>query len=97
MTDYGSSKKSKYIIYIDVNNLYGLGTSKYLPYVGFKWLTQKKFDKFNVNSISENSYDGYILEIDLHYPDELHELHNDYPLTPEKLEISDDMLPDYCK
>ena len=97
MTDYGSSKKSKYITYIDASNLYGLGTSKYLPYGGFKWLTQKKIDKFDVNSISENSYDGYILEIDLQYPDELHELHNNYPLTPEKLEISDDMLPDYCK
>ena len=60
-------------------------------------VNSKKIDKFDVNSISENSYDGYILEIDLQYPDKLHELHNDYPLTPEKLEISDDMLPDYCK
>ena len=41
MTDYGSSKKSKYITYIDASNLCGLGTSKYLPYGGFKWLTQK--------------------------------------------------------
>ena len=37
--------------------------------------------------ISENSLDRYILEVDLEYPHELHELHNDYPLTPEKLEI----------
>ena len=31
------------------------------------------------------------------YPDELHALHNDYPLAPEKLAIPYDMLSDYCK
>ena len=62
----------------------------------FKWLNQKEIDKFDVNSISENSAIGYILEVDLEYLDELHELHNDYPLAPEKLEISHDMLSNNC-
>ena len=70
--------------------------SQYLPYSGFKWLNRGKIDNFDVNSISENSSDGYILEVDLEYPDELHELHNDYPLAPEKLEISHNMLSNYC-
>ena len=39
---------------------------------------------------------GYILEVDLEIPDELHALHNDYPLAPEKLAISYDMLSNYC-
>ena len=39
----------------------------------------------------------YLLEVDLEYPGELHALHNDYPLAPEKLEIPYDMLSDYCK
>ena len=56
----------------------------------------EKNDKFDVNSIAENSSDGYILKVDLEYPDELHELHNDYPLAQEKLEISDDILSIYC-
>ena len=49
------------------------------------WL--KKFVKFDVNSIIKDSPIGFILEVDLEFPDELHELHNDYPLAPEKLEI----------
>ena len=40
---------------------------------------------------------GYFLEVDLQYPDELHELHNDYPLAPKKLAVSSDMLSKYCK
>ena len=69
--------------------------SSYLPYGGFKWL--KNVDGFDVNWISEKSPIGYILEVDLEYPDELHVLHNDYPLAPEKLAIPYDMLSNYCK
>ena len=69
--------------------------SQHLPYGGFKWL--KNFDKFNVNSVCEKSPIGYILEVDLKYPDKLHKLHNGYSLAPEKLAIPYDMLSDYCK
>ena len=48
-------------------------------------------------SINEKSDVGYILEVDLEYPDELHELHNDYPLAPEKPIVSSAMLSKYCK
>ena len=64
--------------------------SEYLPYERFKWL--KNVDKFDVISINEKSPIEYFLEVDLECPDELHELHNDYPLAPEKLAISSDML-----
>ena len=69
--------------------------SRHLPYGRIKLL--KNVDNFDVNFISEKSPIGYILEIDLEHPDELHVLHNDYPLTPEKLAIPFDMLSDYCK
>ena len=69
--------------------------SQYLPYSRFKWLNQKEISDFCLNSGSENSSIGYILEVDLEYPSELHDLHNDYPLAPEKLEINQNMLSKY--
>ena len=74
-----------------------MGKGGYLPYGGFKWL--KDVDGFDVALVSKKSQIGYILEVDLEYPDKLHELHNDYLLAPEKLvsKVSYDMLSNYCK
>ena len=68
---------------------------QYLPYSGFKWFNRKKIDRFDVNSISKNSLDRCILEVDLEYRDELLESHNHYPIIPEKLEIICIMLSKY--
>ena len=95
MKNYDPKKPSKFITYIDMNNLYGCAMSDYLRYSGFKWL--KNVHNFGVNSISEKIQIDYILEVDLEYPDDLHVLHNDYPLAREKLAVSYDMLSDYCK
>ena len=97
MKNYDAKKSSKFITYLDMNNLYGWAKNGYLHYGGFKVL--KNVDKFDVNSISEKSPIGYILEVDLEYPDELHALRNDYPLPPtsKKLAIPYDMLSNYCK
>ena len=78
-----------------MNNLYGWAMSEYLPCSRFKWL--KNIDKSDVMSVTDKSWIGYFLKVDLEYPDELHELHNDYPLAPEKLAVSSDMLSKYCK
>ena len=83
MKNHDPTKLSLYIMYLDMNNFYGYGMSDYIPYGGFKWL--KNVDNFDVNSIDEKSLIGYILEVDLEYPDELHVLHNDYALAPQKL------------
>ena len=77
-----------------MNNLYGWAMNEYLPYCRFKWL--KNIDKFDM-SISDKIPIGYFLEVDLEYPEELHELHNDFPLAPEKLTVFNDMLSNYCK
>ena len=92
MECYDSSEESKYITYLDANSLYEWAMKQPLPYKDFEWLNQKEIDKFDVNLIDKNSFIGYILEADLEYPRELHELHNDYPLAPE----NENMLPNYC-
>ena len=78
-----------------MNNLYGWAISDNLPYEEFKWL--KNVYEPDVMSISEKSLTGYLLDVGLRYLDELHKLHNDYPLAPEKIAVLSDMLPKYCK
>ena len=78
-----------------MNNLYGWGMSEYLPYGSFKWL--KNIDKFDIMSINDKSPIGYFLEVDHEHPDELHELHNDFPLAPETRAVSSNVLSKYCK
>ena len=97
MKNYDENTPSKYIMYLDANNLYGWAMSQYLPTGGFKWLSQKKIDKINLGTYTDDSKKGLILEVDLEYPNELHDLHNDYPLGPEKLKVTNEMLSDYCK
>ena len=95
MSDYDSNKSSTFITYLDKNNLYGWSVSEYLPYREFEWV--ENVDKLDVMSINGKSEMRYFLEVDLEYPDKLHELHNDYPLAPEKLAVTSDMISKYCK
>ena len=60
-------------------------------------MVKKNVDELDVMSINEKSDVGYILEVDLEYPKELHELHNDYPFAPEKLTVTNDIFSNYYK
>ena len=94
MAKYDKSKPSKYIAYLDANNLYGWAMSQYMPYGGFQWINPEDFKLENVRANSEK---GHILEVDIEYPKELHDLHNDYPFCPEQAVVKDEMLSDYSK
>ena len=95
---YSKSNDDIDIMYWDMNNLYGWAMEcNYLPYGGFKWLNKEEINNFDIFSIKENSKTGYILEEDLEYCKELHDIHNDHPLCPEHISINYDMLSDYCK
>ena len=97
MKDYDEKAPSKYIMYLDANNLYGWAMSQYLPTGNFRWMTDKEISKIDLAKYKENGKKGLILEVDLEYPRELHSLHNDYPVAPEKAKVSNNMLSGYCK
>ena len=97
MKEHDEKAPSKYIMYLDANNLYGWAMSQYLPTGGFRWMTQNQIDKTDLAKYKEDSKKGFIVEVDLEYPEGLHNLHNDYPLGPEKVKVTNDMLSDYCK
>ena len=92
---HSSADKNKTIMYWDANNICGWAEIQDLPHSCFKWLSDKEINKFDIN-ISENSQTGYILELDLKYFKKLHDMHSDYPLCPEKVEVNSDILSDYC-
>ena len=66
--------------------------SNFLPKSGFKWIDPKEFD---LNKYASNSSKGCVVEVDLEYPKDLQELHNDYPLASDKIEIKRKMSSDY--
>ena len=96
MKEYDEKAPSKYIMYLDANNLYGWAMSQYLPTGGFRWMTEKQTNNIDLAKYNDNSKKGVILEVDLEYSKELHDLHNDYPLAPEKVKVNKDMLSSYC-
>ena len=71
---------STYIVYLDANNLYGWAVSKPLPTHGFKWMEVSVLETWENHSC--------ILEVDLEYLKSLHDLHTDYPLAPEHIEVN---------
>lgn len=82
MSDYNPEKDSNnYLMYFDVNSLYVYSMTQHLSYSEFKWLNDT--DSLDISLIPDNSPIGYILEVDLEYPEHLHDLHKNMPLCPE--------------
>ena len=93
---YAESEENTDIMYWNMNNLYGTVMSfDYLPYGGFKWLSKKEIKRFDLDSIPRNGKIGDILEVDLEYCKELHDIHNEH--IPEHISVNYEMLSNYCK
>ena len=75
--EYDDKRATKYITYLDANNLYGWAMCKPLPTSNFKWMDDDELTSWKKHTC--------ILEVDLEYSKHLHDLHNDYPLAPERL------------
>ena len=88
---YNANKSTSYIIYLGVNNLYGKSMMHFLPTEILDWVNSKDFSL----NCSNNSSIVCFLEFDLGYPDELHHLHNDWPLAGEKIKVTEEILFEY--
>ena len=97
MKKYNEKTPSKYIIYLDANNLYGWAMSQYLPTSNFRRMSDKEIKQIDLGKYKKDDKKGLILEVDLEYNKNLYKFHNDYPVTPEKVIVSKNMLSDYCK
>ena len=92
------TQPKSFIQYLDMNNLYGSSMSFFkLPVSDFKFWPEDQAKKgLDVTRLTADSETGYILEVDLEYPSELHDIHNSYPVAPERLTVTDDMLSPYA-
>ena len=67
------------------------------PKGNFKWMSEREISKIDLGKYKADGKKGLILEVDLEYPQELHDLHKDYPVAPEKVKVSKSILSGYCK
>ena len=90
---YDPTKPTSYLIDLDMNNLYGGAMMLPMPTHGFKFLNEEELGEItNIQNHPDDAEDGFTLEVDLEYPNELHDFHNAYPLAPEALEIDETMF-----
>ena len=88
---YDSCLPNQNLIYLDAKYLYGWAMSQSLPTHGFPFLQQDEISALKLQELSDDAEDGYIFEVDLHYPPRLHDRHDDYPLATESLVIDHSM------
>ena len=84
-SNYDPYQESSYIQYVDANNLYGWAMSQSLPTGGFKWVDVKPDE---IHKLSKRTDFGYLLEVDVKYPTEIHDSHNELPFMCEKIKIN---------
>ena len=78
-------RESSYLQHLNVNNLYDWPMSQLLPTRRFEWVDQSQFTPDNISLYAK---EGYLLEVNIRYPTELHDLHNDFPFMCEKMVIN---------
>ena len=95
--DFDPSQPTTWLTYLDMNNLYGTSMSEPLPERDFHWLNFEEIEQLDLDQVSDDSETGYILEVDLNYPEQLHDSHNDYPMAAESVKVTKDMLSPHTR
>ena len=94
LDNFDANKPENYLTYWDANNLYGWAMSQNLPYENIKF---SNVDIDTVLKTDDDNEEGYILEVDLHVPEKLHDKLKEYPPCPENMNITENMLSDFQK
>ena len=96
---YDSSKPLNTLGYADACNLYGYAMRLPLPIRDFVWVEVSSIEDWAdfIVKQGDEQEEGYFLEVDLEYPEELHDLHDTYPYAPEKLKIEEKYLSEHQK
>ena len=100
MPEHDEESPSVFLQYLDANNLYGWAETQKLPTHGFRWVKYvEDFTKENIAKLVKKNKNGYLLEVDIDYPKELHKSHNELPFLPEKLKINkvEKLVPNLSK
>ncbi|KAK3782744.1 hypothetical protein RRG08_037743 [Elysia crispata] len=92
---YDPEKPNNHILYLDANNLYGWAMSQPLPTGGFRWVEDCDGLVGTIQDQPADGPEGFILEVDLEYPQELHDEHNAYPLAPERMVVQKKWMSEY--
>ena len=96
LKNYEAEKPTSYIFSTDCTNNYGAAMKMSLPVGGFKWVENvSMFTEEYIKNLEADQSIGYFIEADLEYPDHLHDAHDSFPLGPEKIKITSNMLSDY--
>ena len=97
MSDFNPDDPSSYLLYLDCGNLYGWCMMQSLPYKNFKWVPENEIDMEWIMNLEPDGPVGCVLEVDLSYPSELHDWHNDFPLAPHHKTVNFEGLSPVCQ
>ena len=102
LVQVGDKTMKNIILYIDQNNLYGAAMSEFLPHSDFQFLSSQEIqtlfpDQTHIINLDTEGDEGYLFEVDLHYPPHIHQTTSDFPLAPESIKVTEDMLSQHMK
>ena len=83
LDDFDINKPSNYLMYWDANNLYGWAMSQLLPTGNLQFRNDVSINQ--ILKTSDDNPTGYIIEVDLRFPKEIHEKLKQYPPCPESI------------
>ena len=95
MNDFDESKPENYMMYWEANNLYGYAMSEALPSKNLQFNTDVTLE--DILNTDDNNDVGYTVEVDLHFPEEIHDKLKEYPVRPENTNVKEECLSDYQK